>query len=126
MSSRPLPSSSSGAAPDALEEVQFRARMARLGTEPENRRGRRRPPRALGRGGFRLGWKGWLVVDSLIVLLVVAGVVAWPPIQACRHQDKTTGFYAGDSVDRCIRRGIAERIDRADQRLKALARNSGR
>ncbi|CAA2157251.1 hypothetical protein MBRA_02650 [Methylobacterium brachiatum] len=97
--------------------------MARLGTEPQSRR---RRPRDLGRRGFRLGWKGWLVVDSLIVLLVVAAVVAWPPIRACRHQDKTTGFYAGDSVDKCIRRGIAERIDRADQRLKALVRNSGR
>ncbi|MCJ2092904.1 hypothetical protein MKK67_10385 [Methylobacterium sp. J-072] len=126
MSSRLLPSASSGAAPDALEEAQFRARMARLGTEPESRRGRRRGPQATGRGGFRLGWKSWLVVDALVVLLVVAAVVAWPPIQACRHQDKTTGFYAGDSVDKCIRRGIAERIDRADQRLKALVRNSGR
>jgi hypothetical protein len=126
MSSRPLPPSSFGSLPDALEEAQFRARMARLGTEPQNRRSRRRGPRDLGRGGFRLGWKGWLVVDGLIVLLVVAAVVAWPPIQACRHQDKTTGFYAGDSVDKCIRRGITERIDRADQRLKALVRNSGR
>ncbi|MCJ2058983.1 hypothetical protein MKL09_20865 [Methylobacterium sp. J-048] len=126
MSSRPRPSSSSGAASDAVEEAQFHARMARLGTEPESRQGRRPGPRNLGRGGFRLGWKGWLVVDALVVLLVVAAVVAWPPIQACRHQDKTVGFYAGDSVDRCIRRGIAERIDRADQRLKALVRNSGR
>lgn len=123
MSTRPLSSSSPGSLPDSLEEAQFRARMARLGTEPQSRR---RRPRDLGRRGFRLGWKGWLVVDSLIVLLVVAAVVAWPPIQACRHQDKTTGFYAGDSVDKCIRRGIAERIDRADQRLKALVRNSGR
>lgn len=123
MSTRPLSSPSPGSLPDALEEAQFRARMARLGTEPQSRR---RRPRDLGRRGFRLGWKGWLVVDSLIVLLVVAAVVAWPPIQACRHQDKTTGFYAGDSVDKCIRRGIAERIDRADQRLKALVRNSGR
>ena len=125
MSSQPLPPSSAVTGHDALEEAQFRARMARLGSDPASRR-RPRNPRAAGRGGFRLGWKGWLVVDSLIVLLVVAAVVAWPPIQACRSQDKTIGFYAGDSVDRCIRRGIAERIDRADQRLKALVRGSGR
>ncbi len=70
------------------------------------------PPREPGtrNGGrrLRLGWKGWLVVDSLVVLLVVAGVVAWPPIQACRYQDQTVGFYAGDSVGKCIRRGIAD------------------
>lgn len=125
MSTRPLLPASSGRASDALEEAQFRARMARVGPDGAHRTPRRnRAPER--RRGFRLGWKGWLVVDSLIVLLVVAAVVAWPPIQACRHQDKTTGFYAGDSVDKCIRRGIAERIDRADQRLKALVRNSGR
>ncbi|MCJ2125821.1 hypothetical protein [Methylobacterium sp. J-077] len=124
MSSQPLPPSSARM-PDALEEAQFRARMARLGTDPASRR-RPRGPRVPARGGFRLGWKGWLVVDALVVLLVVAAVVAWPPIQACRHQDKTIGFYAGDSVDKCIRRGIAERIDRADQRLKSLVRGSGR
>lgn len=126
MSSRPLTPSPSGSVPDAVEEAQFHARMARLGTEPVSRRDRRRGPQTFGRGGFRLGWKGWLVIDALVVLLVVAAVVAWPPIQACRHQDKTTGFYAGDAVDKCIRRGIAERMDRADQRLKALVRGSGR
>ncbi len=67
----------------------------------------------------RLGWKGWLVVDSLVVLLVVAGVVAWPPIQPCRYQDQTVGFYAGDSVGKCIRRGIADRLDTADHASSA-------
>lgn len=59
------------------------------------------------------------------MLLVVAGVVAWPPIQACRYQDQTVGFYAGDSVGKCIRRGIADRLDTADQRFKRLIRRSG-
>ena len=35
------------------------------------------------------------------------------------------GFYAGDSVGKCIRRGIADRLDTADQRLKSLIRRSG-
>ncbi|MEE7485280.1 hypothetical protein, partial [Methylobacterium oryzae] len=77
------------------------------------------------RRGLRLGWKGWLVVDCLVVLLVVAGVVAWPPVQSCRNQDQTVGFYAGDSVGKCVRRGIADRLDTADQRLKSLIRRSG-
>lgn len=123
MSSRPL--RSSGGPPDALQEAQFRARMARLGPDGAAPRSRRSSPPGQGRG-FRLGWKGWLVVDGLIVLLVVAGVVTWPPVQACREQDRTVGFYAGDSVDKCIRRGIATRLDTADQRLKSLVRGSGR
>jgi hypothetical protein len=123
MSSRSL-SPTPGNTPDAVEEAQFRARMARVGPD----RGERRAPRSSASGrsrGVRLGWKGWLVVDGLIVLLVVAGVVAWPPVQACRQQDRTTGFYAGDSFDKCIRRGIAARIDTADQRIKSLMRGSG-
>lgn len=123
MSSRPL--RSSGGSPDALEEAQFRARMARLGPDGVAPRSRRSSPPGQGRG-FRLGWKGWLVVDGLIVLLVVAGVVTWPPVQACREQDRTVGVYAGDSVGRCIRRGVATRLDTADQRLKSLVRGSGR
>ncbi|MBP1180979.1 hypothetical protein [Methylobacterium sp. PvR107] len=123
MSSRSL-SPTPGNTPDAVAEAQFRARMARVGPD----RGGRRAPRssAPGRGrGVRLGWKSWLVVVGLIVLPVVAGVVAWPPVQDCRQQDRTTRFYAGDSFDRCIRRGIAARIDTADQRIKSLMRGSG-
>jgi len=116
MSSRPLLPASSSRAPDAIEEAQFRARMARVGPDAANRPARRSRAPARVRG-FRLGWKGWLVV---------AGVVAWPPIQSCRAQDQTVGFYAGDSVGKCIRRGIAERLDTADQRLKSLIRRSGR
>ncbi|SEI04258.1 hypothetical protein SAMN02799636_05115 [Methylobacterium sp. 275MFSha3.1] len=124
MSTRPLLPASSGRASDALEEAHFRARMARVGPDGAHRTPRRnRAPER--RRGFRLGWKGWLVVDCLVVLLVVAGVVAWPPVQSCRNQDQTVGFYAGDSVGKCIRRGIADRLDTADQRLKGLIRRSG-
>jgi hypothetical protein len=124
MSTRPLLPASSGRASDALEEAQFRARLARVGPDGAHRTPRRnRAPER--HRGFRLGWKGWLVVDCLVVLLVVAGVVAWPPVQSCRNQDQTVGFYAGDSVGKCIRRGIADRLDTADQRLKSLIRRSG-
>ncbi|MGE8130025.1 hypothetical protein ACQKQD_23880 [Methylobacterium sp. NPDC080182] len=124
MSTRPLLPASSGRVSDALEEAQFRARMARVGPDGAQRTPRRnRAPER--RRGFRLGWKGWLVVDCLVVLLVVAGVVAWPPVQSCRNLDQTVGFYAGDSVGKCIRRGIADRLDTADQRLKSLIRRSG-
>ncbi|WP_457105943.1 hypothetical protein [Methylobacterium sp. P5_C11] len=124
MSSRPLLPATSGRPPDALEEAQFRARMTRVGSDFANRPARR--TRTLHRGrGLRLGWKGWLVVDGLVVLLVVAGVVTWPPVQACRNQEQTVGFYAGDSVGKCVRRGIADRLDTADQRLKSLIRRSG-
>jgi hypothetical protein len=125
MPNRPVTAASSGSVHEALEEVRFRARMARVGPDATNRAERRSRPPVRGRG-FRLGWKGWLVVDCLIVLLVVAGVVAWPPVQTCRQQDRTVGVFEGDSVDRCIRRGIASRFDTADQRFKSLIRGLGR
>lgn len=110
------------------EEAQFRARMARVGGAPGDGAVRRRRPGPAGPrgGGFRLGWKSWLAIDCTGVLLVLAGVVAWPPLRDCRHRNETVGFYAGDSVDKCVRRGIGERIARADQRLKMLVRGSGR
>ncbi|MGH1587271.1 hypothetical protein ACRBEV_01625 [Methylobacterium phyllosphaerae] len=124
MSSSPLLPAASSRTPDALEEAQFRARMTRVGPDSASRPARR--TRTLQRGrGLRLGWRGWLVVDSLVVVLVVAGVVTWPPVQACRNQEQTVGFYAGDSVGKCVRRGVADRLDTADQRLKSLIRRSG-
>lgn len=123
MSSRPLPALPVPPPPDDAE-AQFHARMARLAPDAAGQRARRGGASLRGRG-FRLGWTGWLVIDALLVLLVLAGVVAWPPVLACRQQERTVGFYAGDSVERCIRRGIATRLDTADQRLKSLARGSG-
>ncbi|MDP4027027.1 hypothetical protein Q8W71_31035 [Methylobacterium sp. NEAU 140] len=114
-------------AADADEEARFRARMARVGSAPDRRPAQRRRSarRAPGEGGLRLGWKSWLAIDCAVVLLVVAGVVAWPPVQSCREQQHTTGFYAGDSVGKCIRRGVGARIAQADQRIKMLIRGSG-
>ena len=111
----------------SVEEAQFRARMARMGPAPVGGMVRRRRPGSRehrGRG-LHLGWKSWLAIDCAVVLLVIAAVVAWPPIRACRHQNETAGFYAGDSVEKCIRRGIADRLSQADQRVKMLIRGSG-
>lgn len=77
------------------------------------------------REGFRLGWGGWLVVE-LVVIAAIAGIyLAWPPTAACREQEATLGFFAGDTLGKCIRRGVAARIDDVDQRLKMAVRHSG-
>ena len=78
------------------------------------------------REGFRLGWGGWLVVELLAIAVIVATYLAWPPTVACREQEAKLGFYAGDSLGKCIRRGVAARLDDADQRLKMLLRGSGK
>lgn len=112
---------------DKLDEARFRARMARVsegGVIPSRRRPREEDGEE-NTGRFRLGWFGWLLIDSLVVLGTVAAVVAWPPVQSCRTQDKTVGFLAGDSVQKCIRRGIGERLSNGDQRIKMILRGSG-
>lgn len=113
--------------PDDLEEARFRARMARVslnGSTPRPR-SRARDDEEEKSGGFRLGWMGWLVIDTLVVLGTVAAVVVWPPVESCRAQDKAVGFYAGDTVEKCIRRGVSQRISNADQRIKMMLRGSG-
>ena len=87
----------------------------------------RRPRHGAGRReGFRLGWGSWLVIEILVIAIAAAAFLAWPPTSACREQEAKLGFYAGDSLGKCIRRGIGARIDDADQRLKMLLRGSGR
>jgi hypothetical protein len=113
---------------EALEEARFRARMARVGSGMSvsgPRRSAEDGGEEKGRG-FRLGWFGWLLIDTAIVLGTVAAVVVWPPIEKCRAHDKEVGFYAGETVEHCIRRGIVERISNADQRIKMMLRGSGR
>lgn len=116
---------------EALEEARFRARMARVGsggtTSVQRPRRARDDDEEEEKGrGFRLGWFAWLLIDTAIVLGTVAVVVVWPPIEKCRAQDKEVGFYAGESVEKCIRSGVAERISNADQRIKMMLRGSGR
>lgn len=78
------------------------------------------------REGFRLGWGGWLVIELVAIAVIATGFLVWPPTAACREQEAKLGFYAGDSLGQCIRRGVAARLDAADQRLKMLVRGSGR
>lgn len=119
----PAPASPTG---DDLEAARFRARMEQVGTGMARRRPRRTEEDDGERDrGFRLGWFGWLVVDAAIILGTVAVVLAWPPIEACRAQEKTVGFYAGETVNQCIRRGIGQRITNADQHVKLMLRGSG-
>ena len=121
----PIPASASVITPaDESEEGRFRARMARVGGEGAPSR-RHEAEKEEKDEGFRLGWFGWLVVDALIVVATVVAVLAWPPVEACRAQEKTVGFYAGDTVGKCISRGIGERITHADQHLKMILRGSG-
>ncbi|MET0368412.1 MAG: hypothetical protein ABW058_09605 [Methylobacterium sp.] len=112
---------------DKLDEARFRARMARV-SESGAYPGRPRPredEEEAATGRFRLGWFGWLLVDGLVVIGTVAAVVAWPPVDACRTQGRTVGFMTGETVEKCIRRGIGERLSNADQRVKMLLRGSG-
>jgi hypothetical protein len=123
----PIPATSTAAAPPSVdsEEARFKARMARVGGEDPSRRSRREGEDEEKDEGFRLGWFGWLVVDALIVVGTVVAVLSWPPVEACRVQEKTVGFYAGETVGKCIRRGIGERLTNAEQHLKMILRGSG-
>lgn len=109
--------------PHALREPDpFETRIDRLGAAGQPRR-QRSPAR---RGGRRLGWKTWLMIDGIGLVLFLTAIVVWPPLSTCRSKAYYVGLYAGDTVEKCTRRGVAARIDRADQRLKMLVRGSGR
>jgi|GEM_PF-1372036 len=112
-----------GEASDHLAETRFRARMARVGPALARQADRGGPGRSR---GLRLGWMGWLIVDGLAALLLVTALVAWPPIQACRQQEQTVGFYPGQSIGECIHRGLAARLDKADQSVTGWLRGFGR
>ncbi|MFC6789267.1 hypothetical protein ACFQE0_06270 [Methylobacterium komagatae] len=110
---------------DALEEAQFRARMNRV-SKGASLSGRRRETDEDENGSrFRLGWFGWLLIDALVVAGTILVVLTWPPLDTCRTQGKTVGFLAGDSVEKCVSRGIGERLTSADQNLKMILRGSG-
>lgn len=112
-------SSSDGAAVDAFE-----ARLERTGG-PNARRRRRGAPRPGEAGRRGLGWKAWLAIDAVGLILFLAVIVVWPPLSACREKAREYGLYTGDTIEKCIRRGLAERFERADQRVKMLIRGSG-
>ena len=58
--------------------------------------------------------------------MVAGAVMVWPPASDCREQEAKVGFYAGDTLGKCIRRGVGARLDAADQRIKMAVRGSGR
>jgi hypothetical protein len=106
----------------AFVAERFRDRMARM-AKPGILLGRR--SRA-GQGGRRRSdWRVWLAIDAIGLLLVVTMIVVWPPLGACRDQARVFGLHAGDTIGTCTRRGVAERLDRADQRIKMLYRGAG-
>lgn len=109
--------------PDDLEAARFRSRMARVTTDRTGPR--RRPAQEDESRGVRLGWKAWLLIDVVIVAGAVAVAGVWPPLQACRAQANSVGFYAGETVGACVRRGVSERLTNADQHIKMLLRGSG-
>jgi len=102
---------------------RFEDRLARSGgPNARRRRGALRPGEAGRRG---LGWKAWLVIDAVGLVLFLAVIVVWPPLSACREKARTYGLYMGDTIEKCTRNGLAERFERADQRVKMLLRGSG-
>lgn len=108
----------------AGEADRLDARLARSGgPNARRRRGALRPGEG-GRG--KLGWKAWLAIDVLGLALFLTVIVVWPPLSTCREKARDYGLYAGDTIEKCTRRGIAERLERADQRVKMLIRGSGR
>ncbi len=110
---------------DVLEEAQFRARMNRVSKGASLSRRRRESNEEENGSRFRLGWFGWLLIDALVVAGTILVVLTWPPLDTCRTQGKTVGFLAGDSVEKCVSRGIGERLTSADQNLKMMLRGSG-
>lgn len=116
------PALSSATLPSADPYAQRLERM-----EAAARADKRRAVRARERreSGVRLGWKGRLALDGTGLVLFLTAIVVWPPLSACRAQAYHVGLYAGDTVEKCTRRGVSERVDRADQRLKMLIRGSG-
>lgn len=126
------------AQPALTDADRARARLNRIAPRPADADSpfgdRRRDPDARQtrrhgtgrRGGFRLGWGGWLLIELGAVGVVAAAVLVWPPASACRDQEAKLGFYAGETLGKCIRRGVADRIDAVDQYVKMALRGSGK
>ena len=120
---------SPGSARDALARLDPRERAARDLAD----RVRRARPEAFDaadddeRGsGFRLGWTASALLNLFLLGLPIGLVIALPPFLDCRERAERFGLYAGDSSANCTERGIKERLNLLDARLKMLVRGSGR
>lgn len=126
------------AQPAPTDADRVRARLNRIAprsAKPDSPFGDRRraadarQPRRHGtgsRGSFRLGWGGRLLIELAAVGAVAAAVMVWPLAGACRGQEAQLGIYAGDTLGKCIGRGVAARIDALDESVKRAMRGSGK
>lgn len=74
---------------------------------------------------FARGWKRSLLLDLLLVAAPLPLVLIVPPYLDCRERHAKIGFFAGESMYSCTRKGVSERWRKLDSRLKMLVRNSG-
>ena len=117
---------SPGSARDALGRLDPRERAAR---DLADRVRRARPEvdeGDEGGGGFRLGWTASALLNLFLLSLPIGLVIALPPFLDCRERAERFGLYAGDSSANCFERGIKERLNLLDARIKMLVRGSGR
>lgn len=109
-------------------EAGDRERVARMaastlgrGAAPRLRRGSETTePRV-----FAAGWKMSLILDILLIASPLPLVLVVPPFLECWDRQAHVGFFAGESVGTCSRKGISERWNKLDNRLKMLVRDSG-
>ncbi|MBX9930438.1 MAG: hypothetical protein K2Y56_02685 [Methylobacterium sp.] len=112
----------------SAEEVALRseARERLKAGYQDNRRASRRPGADGGaRAQSSKSWPLWAVFDILLLLLIVPLVVSVPPVLDCRRVHQDIGFFAENSFEKCARKGISERWEILDNRLKMLVRGSG-
>lgn len=100
----------------AARDLADRVRRSRSEVAEDDERG----------GGFRLGWTASALLNVFLLSLPIGLVIALPPFLDCRERAERFGLYAGDSSANCFQRGIKERLNLLDARLKMLVRGSGR
>lgn len=71
-----------------------------------------------------LGWLIAVILNIALVLAIGLGAVLVPPLMSCREQS-ARGFFAGDSFQGCVGRGISVRFQDLDGRLRRMILHSG-
>ncbi|NEU12277.1 hypothetical protein G3T14_09040 [Methylobacterium sp. BTF04] len=72
-----------------------------------------------------LGWLVAVFCQIGLVVAIVLGALAIPPIWSCRDHDQR-GFFAGDTFTACATQGIGARMTQFDQSVRRLILGSGR